>query len=252
MEPVVTQDTPHYMSHEEFMAEMREFRESFNESLRKSREEADRRMKEADRRMQEEADRRMKEDDRRMKEAERRMQEEDELRTKEFDRQVQEAKRRTKEIDLQMKETDRRLGELGNRFGELAEHLVRPSIMEKFNKLGFHFTESSQDKVIKEPGNPNAYAEIDILLENDDTVIAVEVKAKPLQKDVDVHASRMEVLRRRANTRHDTREFQGAIAGAIMTSEVRDYSHKAGFYVIEQTGDTVKITIPKGFKPRVW
>ena len=62
----------------------------------------------------------------------------------------------------------------------------------------------------------------------------------------------MEVLRRRADARNDARKFQGAIAGAIMLDEVRDYTHNAGFYVIEQTGDTVKITIPPDFKPKEW
>ena len=163
----------------------------------------------------------------------------------------QEADRRMKETDRRMKETDRRIGELGNRFGELAEHLVAPSIMEKFNALNFTFEQISQDVKITDSSG-RFLAEIDILLENGDTVIFVEVKSKPLQKDVDDHVSRMEILRRRADTRNDTRKFQGAIAGAIMHDSVRDYAHKTGFYVIEQTGDTVKISIPEDFTPRQW
>ena len=169
-----------------------------------------------------------------------------------FAADMEQLRKSQQETDRIMKEASRIVGRLGNRFGELAEHMVRPSIMEKFNALGFHFTESSQDKLILEPDNPYSDTEIDILLENDDAVIAVEVKAKPVQKDVDIHAYRMEILRRRADSRHDTRKFQGAIAGAIMSNEVREYSHRAGFYVIEQTGDTVKITIPEGFTPREW
>ncbi|MDR0448513.1 MAG: hypothetical protein LBH07_07575 [Treponema sp.] len=82
--------------------------------------------------------------------------------------------------------------------------------------------------------------------------MVVEVKAKPIRKDVKDHINRIEILRRRADTRNDKRKFQGAIAGAIMINTVRDYTHKAGYYVIEQTGDTVKITIPEGFTPREW
>jgi hypothetical protein len=37
-----------------------------------------------------------------------------------------------------------------------------------------------------------------------------------------------------------------------MSEAVRDHAHKMGFYVIEQTGDTVKITIPENFTPREW
>ena len=154
-------------------------------------------------------------------------------------------------LKVQFKETDRQISKLGNRFGELAEHLVAPNITEKFNKLNFHFENISQNHVIKD-SQGRCLAEIDILLENGDIVIAVEVKAKPIQQDVNEHIKRMAVLRRKADARGDTRKFQGAIAGAIMSESIRNFTHKKGFYVIEQTGDTVKITIPEGFTPREW
>jgi hypothetical protein len=149
--------------------------------------------------------------------------------------------------DRRMKETDRRIGELGNRFGELAEHLVAPNIREKFNALRFTFDKISQGVDISDALDRYSGAEIDILLENGDIAIAVEVKAKPQYKDVDRHLQRMEVLRRWADRHNDKRKFLGAIAGAILPKEVRNYTLKAGFYVIEQTGDTVKIDIPEGF-----
>ena len=164
----------------------------------------------------------------------------------------QETDRRMKETDQQIKETNRLIGKLGNRFGELVEHLVAPSIMEKFNERGFTFTTISQDYKMVEPGNPKAITEVDILLENDDIVIAVEVKAKPKQVDVDDHILRLEKLRSAADRRRDNRRYQGAIAGAIMGSAVRDYALQMGLYVIEQTGDTVQINIPDGFVARDW
>ena len=165
--------------------------------------------------------------------------------------EIQEIKEIQKETALQMKETDRIIGELGNRFGELAEHLVAPNINQKFRVLGLSFEEVSHNKTI-EDSSGKFLAEIDILLENGDIVVAVEVKSKPLEKDVKKHIERMEILRRRANKRNDNRKFRGAIAGAIMTNHVRSNAHKAGFYVIEQTGDTVKINIPEGFIPKDW
>ena len=157
----------------------------------------------------------------------------------------------TQETREQMKETDRKIGELGNRFGELAEHLVGPSIGEKFNELHLYFEHISHNHQIKD-SSKRCIAEIDLMLENNDTVMVVEIKAKPLQKDVDDHIARIEILRQKTDARNDKRTYQGAIAGAIMLDSVRDYAHKAGFYVIEQTGDTVKINIPEGFKPREW
>jgi hypothetical protein len=62
----------------------------------------------------------------------------------------------------------------------------------------------------------------------------------------------MEVLRREADRKNDKRKYYGAVAGAIMVENMRDVILQNGFYLIEQTGDTVKITIPEGFIPREW
>jgi hypothetical protein len=186
----------------------------------------------------------MKETDRQFKELREDM--------KETDRRMQETDRHMKETDRRMKETDKKMGELGHRFGDLAEHMVAPSIKEKFNALGFTFDKCSQHIDIADALDEYSGAEIDILLENGDVAIAVEVKARALGKDVDRHLERMKVLRRWADRHNDKRKFLGAVAGAIMPEEVRRYAFKAGFYVIEQTGDTVCISTPEGFKPREW
>jgi hypothetical protein len=166
---------------------------------------------------------------------------------------IMETERQMKETDRKMKETDRKIGELGNRFGELAEHLVRPNITEKFNALGFTFTKTSQNLVLKDKQTKRFLTEVDILLENGDIVIAVEVKAKLAQKDIEEHLERMEIIQRRAlESSNDKRRYRGALAGAIVSEAVKKYAFKAGFYVIEQSGDTVKIDIPEGFTPREW
>jgi hypothetical protein len=163
---------------------------------------------------------------------------------------LMETRKLIEKVDLQQEETDRKFGELGNRFGELAEHLVAPNIIKKFNALGYRFNHVSRDHELHGPGG--VFAEIDLLLENGKFVMAVEVKAKPLMKDVDGHKKRMAVIRNRGDEHGDQRKFLGAIAGAIMTDTVRNYALESGFYVIEQSGDTVKIDVPKGFKPREW
>jgi len=206
------------------------------EFLRKSSEEFDKRNQESIERHKE-IDRQMQETDRRMQETDRRMQETD---------------RQMKETDRKMKELHGEFGNLGNSYGELAENMVKANIMEKFNALGFHFTQTCENIVIRDRKTGDILTEIDILLENGDIGIAVEVKAKLVQRDVKKHVQRMEILREAADFRRDTRTFQGAVAGAIMSKEVRDYALKAGFYVIQQSGDVVKIDIPKDFKPRLW
>ncbi|MDR1893443.1 MAG: hypothetical protein LBQ61_01965, partial [Spirochaetales bacterium] len=147
----------------------------------------------------------------------------------ETDRKLQETARQMKETDRQIKETSRELGKLGNRFGELAEHLVAPSIREKFNALGYHFEEIIQDYQM------GKFAEVDILLENDNFSVAIEVKSKPRPEDVDEHLERLEIIRQFKDRHGDRRKVRGALAGAIMPESVRNYAIKKGLYVIVQT-----------------
>ena len=88
--------------------------------------------------------------------------------------------------------------------------------------------------------------------ENGDIAVAVEVKSKPKQGDVDDFLRKMEILRKVADSRGDRRKFQGAIAGAIIEDSVRSSALKNRLYVIEQTGDTMRIVMPEGFVPREW
>jgi len=172
-------------------------------------------------------------------------------RFKETDKKFQELAESQKETDRQMKETNRRFGDLSNRFGELAEHLVVPGIKERFNSLGFNFSEVFKDAQIDDVSG-NRVAEVDVLLESRDTVMVVEIKSKPTEKDVAKHIDRMGVLRRRADDRNDKRTYFGAIAGAIMPQNVRDCIVQNGFYLIEQSGDTMMINVPDNFVPRHW
>ncbi|MDR2136469.1 MAG: YraN family protein, partial [Treponema sp.] len=95
-------------------------------------------------------------------------------------------------------------------------------------------------------------AEIDILLENGEYVMAVEVKTRLSAKDVKDHAKRMETLRRVADEHGDRRGYLGAVAGMVVTQQVLDYAVKNGFYVIIPSGETVDIAVPGDFKPRLW
>jgi hypothetical protein len=94
--------------------------------------------------------------------------------------------------------------------------------------------------------------EIDLFLENGDCAVAVEVKANLKTDDVSDHMNRMEKLRVYADARKDARKFYGAVAGAVMSKEAREFALKNGFYVIAQSGDTMTIDVPENFKPKAW
>jgi hypothetical protein len=197
---------------------------------------------ESDRRMQqlsEETARQMRETDRKMREM-----------NEETDRKMRETNEETKRI---LKETAKQIGDLGNRFGELAEHLVAPNIVQKFNALGFHFDDiSGLRQIIEDESSGQRIAEFDILLENGESIIGVEVKSKPSNDDVKDHVRRLEILRLNKDKKGDKRKIHGALAGAIMPPSVKAAALKAGLYVITQTGDTVKIDVPEDFTPKAW
>jgi hypothetical protein len=180
----------------------------------------------------------IKETDRQMKEA----QQEAHRRMKETDRLFRESKTET---DRQMKELQKSMGYLSNRFGELAEHLVLPNIVQKFNALHYHFNDIAKERKFINPDTGRVEAEFDILLENDSSSIGVEVKTKPTEKDITDHISRLEFLRNHKDKRGDQREIRGALAGAIMPDAVKIEALRLGLYVIEQSGDTVRIEEPK-------
>jgi hypothetical protein len=193
--------------------------------------------------MFQETDKKFQETRLQMQETDRRMQE--------TDRIVQETALQMKETDRQMKETDRKISKLGSRVGELVEELIFPNIMEKFNKLGYVFGKAAPNVRFKSSGGAHI-AEVDILLENGDAVMAVEVKTTLTTADVRDHIKRMEKLRRYADEHGDQRKLLGAVAGAIAPDEAKAFAVKSGFFVLEQSGDTVKISVPEGFKPKEW
>jgi hypothetical protein len=189
----------------------------------------------------------MQETDRRMQETDRRMQE--------TDRRIEETAAQLRETDRQMrkqwKKTDKEFGNLGLRFGEIVERLIAPNLTEKFNALGFDFRTSGPNRKFYDSKHREV-AEVDVLLENSNVVMAVEAKSKLLVSHVQDHIERMDILRAYADEHGDQRAWFGAVGGAILAPDARKAALKAGFYLIEQSGDTMKISVPEDFKPKEW
>jgi alpha-galactosidase/6-phospho-beta-glucosidase family protein len=209
---------------EQFMASMQEFRKSQEESYREMRA------------RQEAIDQQMKETDRQIKET---------------DRQMKETNRQMKETDRQIKENNKRFGELTNRFGDMVEYMILPNLLIKFEELRFTFTKANRTEI--KDREHGIIMEIDALLENGDKVMAVEIKTKPNIDDINDHVERMEKLRIYADLHNDKRVYLGAVAGVVFSESDKIYALKKGFYVIEPSGDTFRITEPKGdYHPHEW
>jgi hypothetical protein len=115
-----------------------------------------------------------------------------------------------------------------SKFFDIRGRLSAPNLLEKFNVFGYTFTKTSFDVEIRRPDN-GMLAEIGLLLENGEYAVVVEVKARLKTEDIQEHVKRVEKVRRHADERNDRRIYIGALAGAIVEDNVRDYAVKTGF-----------------------
>jgi hypothetical protein len=91
-----------------------------------------------------------------------------------------------------------------------------------------------------------------MLLLNETIALAVEVKTTMTRGDVDKHTTRMGILRRKPNSLFVNRKLYGAMAGVKMSDYARKYAISKGFFVIQLTGDAIKVDMPEGFEPKTW
>ncbi len=150
---------------------------------------------------------------------------------------------------------DRKISALGDRIGEIIEYMVGGGIIKQFQELGYTITAYSRDKIFTVHGT-NEQGEVDLLLEDGIVTILVEVKTKLKTEDVLEHVARLEKYRRYYNARHsnpDGQHFIGAVAGAVVTPNVIEFTQKQGMYVIVQSGEAVEILpSPEGFVAKKW
>ncbi|MBF0141631.1 MAG: DUF3782 domain-containing protein [Magnetococcales bacterium] len=159
------------------------------------------------------------------------------------------------ETELQMRETDRKLkevstlvGNLGGRWGEFVEGLIAPACIAMFTERGLQVDEIFP-RVRKTINGKRM--EIDILVANTVDAVLVEVKSQLQVEDVRNHLTRLADFKpffpRYANCR-----VYGAVAGIVVESEADQFAMKQGLFVIEQSGETVRLANDMGFKPKVW
>jgi len=191
-----------------------------------------------------------REEDARRREEEAKHREEDRKKWAELWKGFAETKEKFDKADRQISNTNEKVGGLEKTFGEVVEHLVAPGIEDRLAQYGLVFENVYPNAKVKE--NRQTLAEIDLLLEGDDALLVVEIKAKVKTGDVEKHAARLEKLRKHYDRRKDRRRLIGAMAGAVFNSMEKKAALDAGFFVIVQSGDTMQMDVPEGFKPKEW
>jgi hypothetical protein len=134
----------------------------------------------------------------------------------------------------------------------MAEGLMASDLYETFAALGLDFDQSFQNYEVKDKKTKRILAEVDKLLLNGTIALAAEVKTTMTRGDVDKHITRMEILRNEPTSVFARRKLYGAMAGVKMSKKARQYAIDKGFFVIELAGDTIKVDMPEGFKPKTW
>jgi len=169
-----------------------------------------------------------------------------------FEKKWQESVEKWDKADRQLKAMKSEVGGMSNTFGEIVEHLVVPGVEERLGELGLRFDSVSSRRKIKDESG-RIRVEVDLLLENSQTIVAVEVKSKVRARDIEEDCvEKLETLRGILDGKNDRRRLLGVIAGAVFGDDQKRLARDAGLYVIVQTGDTMRLEIPKGFKPREW
>jgi hypothetical protein len=145
------------------------------------------------------------------------------------------------------------VGGLNQSMSDLIETLFAPHLGEKFDAYNYNLKRVFNRVPIYDDDS-RLRSDIDILLSNTTVCMAVEVK-RWLEKTshVDEHIKRMQLIRQYPPAEVKGKKLLGAIVGAVVTPEAREYAEQNGFFVLELMGEDVRLLEPpKNFQPKEW
>ena len=177
------------------------------------------------------------------------------LQFQETDRKFQETDRKFQETDRKFQETDRKIkemtisiGRLGNKLGDFVEEMVRPAAVRLFQERGIAVHEVHRQVVANRQG---AAIEVDLLVVNDEDVVAIECKSTLSVDDVNEHLMRLGKLKELLPSYADKRVL-GAVTGMVIPDHVATYAYRQGLFVLAQSGESVVILNDANFQPKAW
>lgn len=166
----------------------------------------------------------------------------------EFDRRAAEAERSMEELRLIVANTSREVGRLGDRWGLFVENLVAPAALRLFQERDIHVHHTNCHAQSPDGAMP---MEIDILAVNGDVVVAIEVKSRLTQEDVNQFCTKLEHFTD-AFSEYQNHRIYGAVAAIEMVQTVDRYAYRKGLFVIRQCGNSVEIANDLSFRPKAW
>ena len=172
------------------------------------------------------------------------------LSQKETERRMQETDRLMKQTDRQIKALAKQLGEHGNRLGQFVQEMVRPAVVDLFQdrKIPVH---QVMPNIVAYDDNRQFIMEIDLLVVDTDTAVAVECKSRLTFEDVDEHLARMAKFKS-CFPQFSAHILFGAVAAMVLPDSVGQYARNKGLFVLAQSGDAMEIRNEAGFDPKAW
>ncbi len=137
---------------------------------------------------------------------------------------------------------------LTGKWGKFVEGLVVPGAVRIFKERGIDVERTSIRNKVRRNGEE---MEIDVLLENEEYIVAIEVKSTLKVEDVNEHIEKLRRFRE-FFPRFKEQKLIGAVAGIVIEEEADKYAYRRGLFVIGQTGETVNILNDEKFKPKLW
>jgi hypothetical protein len=152
----------------------------------------------------------------------------------------------TLELSESIHDIDSNVGGVNRRLGKVVELVVLPGLMEKMNQeYGYQFDNVAPNKKFTADGQ--LYAEMDLFLENGESVMAVEAKTRLTEGMVNAFVNKLELLRQ-----HEVKAglvgktIYAAMAGIIFDDNAKKSVLEKGIYLvgIDQNNDKIKIEKP--------
>jgi hypothetical protein len=190
----------------------------------------------------------LREGNRELREMHQEMQRENEKRQRENEKRQHEWQRESREM---RRETDRVIremaGEWSSRWGQLVEALIEPGLVKQFRDRGFNITQSAQR--VEGMDASGKQIEIDVLLVDGDTVVAIEVKSKCKVEDIEEHEDRLARFKE-AFLQYANKKVIGGIAAITYDSDCHRYAFKRGLFAIKPTKGVAHILNNAAFCPK--
>jgi chromosome segregation ATPase len=147
---------------------------------------------------------------------------------------------------------DKKTGRYSTKQGKFYERLIVPNILDKFEKIGYHFDKVDANVEFFEEGKKDCLAEVDIVLENGTQVLLVETKGSLRNSFVNEHLARIQLLRDKGY--FPGKAIYGAIAAPFIDFKPCKYAQAHGLFVLCQP-DAFPVKIEEfmeGYAPQSW